>query len=95
MSRENLDLRIAVGGMVIAAVVNSVAKAALASPVGDREIVWFAFGERELRPYYERAEKLFRVTGTRDPLDPFEADLRPPPPLERMNAGGRDPTTDD
>lgn len=38
MSRENLDPRIAVGGMVIAAAVNSVAKGAIASVVGGREI---------------------------------------------------------
>lgn len=36
----------------------------------------------DLRPYYERAEELFRVRGTRDPLHPHgESRLRPPPPL--------------
>lgn len=36
----------------------------------------------ELRPYYERAEALYRVRGTPDPLDPAAAPaLREPPPL--------------
>jgi len=36
----------------------------------------------DLRPYYERAEELFRVRGTRDPLDQGgESILRTPPPL--------------
>jgi choline dehydrogenase-like flavoprotein len=36
----------------------------------------------DLRPFYERAEELFRVRGTKDPLDPGgEPVLRTPPPL--------------
>jgi choline dehydrogenase-like flavoprotein len=39
-------------------------------------------GYEELRPYYERAEQLYRVRGTRDPLDPEGlVELLPPPPL--------------
>ena len=37
MSRENLDLRLTVAGTVIAAAVDPVAKAAIASAVGGRE----------------------------------------------------------
>jgi len=36
----------------------------------------------ELRPFYERAEELYRVRGTPDPLDPARGPaLRTPPPL--------------
>ncbi|NLR69411.1 GMC family oxidoreductase [Novosphingobium sp. ERN07] len=54
----------------------------------------------EMRGYYERAEQLFRVAGTRDPLDTDDdADLLPPPPVsatiaklaERLEANGRHP----
>jgi choline dehydrogenase-like flavoprotein len=39
-------------------------------------------GYEELRPYYERAEQLYRVRGTPDPLDPDgRAALLPPPAL--------------
>jgi choline dehydrogenase-like flavoprotein len=41
----------------------------------------------ELRPFYERAESLFRVRGTADPLYPAGADhLRPPPVLAARDA---------
>jgi choline dehydrogenase-like flavoprotein len=41
----------------------------------------------ELRPFYARAERLLRVAGTRDPLDPEDdALLRLPPPLGPRDA---------
>jgi choline dehydrogenase-like flavoprotein len=44
-------------------------------------------GYEELRPYYERAEQLFRVCGTPDPLDRGgPGPLRPPPPLSPRDA---------
>ncbi len=41
----------------------------------------------ELLPYYQRAEALYRVCGTPDPLDPHGADaaLREPPPLSQRD----------
>lgn len=40
----------------------------------------------EMIPYYRRAEELFRVCGTQDPLDSDpEASLRPPPPLSKRD----------
>lgn len=39
-------------------------------------------GYADLRPFYDRAEEMYRVRGTRDPLDREEAPaLRAPPPL--------------
>lgn len=39
----------------------------------------------ELRPYYERAELLFRVRGSADPLAPDQPALRQPPPLSERD----------
>jgi choline dehydrogenase-like flavoprotein len=44
-------------------------------------------GYEELLPYYERAETLFRVSGTADPLAPGpQPALRTPPPLSARDA---------
>ena len=40
----------------------------------------------EMVPYYQRAEELYRVRGSRDPLRPNDSDLLPPPPLSLRNA---------
>lgn len=43
-------------------------------------------GYEEFRPWYEAAERLYRVRGTADPLRPDEAvSLMPPPPLTEHN----------
>jgi choline dehydrogenase-like flavoprotein len=39
----------------------------------------------ELVPYYERAEALYRVRGTQDPLDPRPCTLLDPPPLSERD----------
>lgn len=40
----------------------------------------------ELAPYYQSAERLYRVRGCRDPLRPGAAELPPPAPLSPQNA---------
>ncbi len=40
----------------------------------------------EMAPYYERAEKLYRVRGGRDPLRPSAPDLLPPSAISPCNA---------
>ncbi|MBK7326408.1 MAG: GMC family oxidoreductase [Propionivibrio sp.] len=41
---------------------------------------------QDMAPYYEQAEKLYRVRGCRDALRPDDSELPPPPPLSPQNA---------
>lgn len=43
-------------------------------------------GYRDMAPWYDQAEALYRVHGSRDPLRPSSPELLPPPPLSPCNA---------
>lgn len=51
-------------------------------PTPDGNSVSWPFAYEELAPYYSQAESLFKVCGTRDPLEPdCKDDLLPPPAM--------------